>query len=106
MKKQVNVESTQEPVRTSTPTPWRIGDAGHTVFGPPNGNPSPTMVAQSVRKEDAQLIIRAVNAHEELVELVKGLRSFFEEGSHEAKVIDQAIAKAEGVKSKMKAEGR
>ncbi len=24
-----------------TPGPWRIGDAGYTVFGPPNGNPSP-----------------------------------------------------------------
>lgn len=30
---------------THTPGPWRIGDAGRTVFGAPNGNPSPEMVA-------------------------------------------------------------
>lgn len=28
-----------------TPGPWRVGDAGHTVFGPPNGNPSPHIIA-------------------------------------------------------------
>lgn len=28
-----------------TPGPWRIGDAGHTVFGPPNKKPSPEIVA-------------------------------------------------------------
>ena len=27
-----------------TPGPWRIGDAGHTVFDPPNGNPSPETI--------------------------------------------------------------
>lgn len=32
-----------------TPGPWRVGDAGATVFGPPNGNPSPETVA-TVRK--------------------------------------------------------
>lgn len=30
---------------THTPGPWRIGDAGHTVFGPPNGNPAPMVIA-------------------------------------------------------------
>ena len=24
---------------------WRIGDARHTVFGPPNGDPSPEIIA-------------------------------------------------------------
>lgn len=28
-----------------TPGPWRVGDAGNTVFGPPNGNPAPEVVA-------------------------------------------------------------
>lgn len=28
-----------------TPAPWRIGDAGRTVFGPPNGQPAPQIVA-------------------------------------------------------------
>ena len=33
------------PTTSPTPGPWRIGDAGRTVFGPPNGNPSPEIVA-------------------------------------------------------------
>jgi hypothetical protein len=24
---------------------WRVGDAGHTIFGAPNGNPSPEVIA-------------------------------------------------------------
>lgn len=28
-----------------TPGPWRIGDAGRTIFGAPNGSPSPVTVA-------------------------------------------------------------
>ena len=31
--------------RTHTPGPWRVGDAGNTIFGPPNGNPSPQTIA-------------------------------------------------------------
>jgi hypothetical protein len=27
------------------PGPWRVGDAGLTVFGPPNGTPSPVTIA-------------------------------------------------------------
>ena len=40
---------------TTTIGPWRIGDAGTTVFGPPNGNPAPEIVAQSCKK-NARLI--------------------------------------------------
>ena len=29
-----------------TPGPWRVGDAAYTVFGPPNGQPSPKTVAR------------------------------------------------------------
>ena len=35
----------QKTESTHTPGPWRIGDAGNTVFGPPNGSPSPERVA-------------------------------------------------------------
>lgn len=28
-----------------TPGPWRVGDAGYTVFGPPNGKLSPAIIA-------------------------------------------------------------
>lgn len=35
----------QKTEPTHTPGPWRIGDAGNTIFGPKNGNPSPERVA-------------------------------------------------------------
>lgn len=39
--------------------PWRIGDAGNTVFGPPNGTPAPVTVAKLVHKEFGPLIAAA-----------------------------------------------
>ena len=33
-------ENRGAPVK-HTQGPWRVGDAGASVFGPPNGNPSP-----------------------------------------------------------------
>jgi hypothetical protein len=42
-----------------TPAPWRIGDAGITVFGPPNGNPSPETVAATRNRANARLIAAA-----------------------------------------------
>ena len=54
-----------------TPTPWRVGDAGHTIFGPPNGKPSPETVATMKDRDNAALIVRAVNSHEALVEAIK-----------------------------------
>ncbi len=31
-----------------TPGPWRTGDMYQTVFGPPNGEPSPETIAHSM----------------------------------------------------------
>ena len=45
--------------KTKTPGPWRVGDAGYTVFGPPNGKPSPTVVALVRNKADAPLLAAA-----------------------------------------------
>lgn len=43
-----------------TPGPWRVGDAGATVFGPPNGTPAPEMIAQRIRnKANARLLAAA-----------------------------------------------
>ena len=42
-----------------SPGPWRVGDAGATVFGPPNGNPSPETVANVKRRANAALIAAA-----------------------------------------------
>lgn len=39
--------------------PWRVGDAGKTVFGPPNGSPSPETIASVRRKANARLIASA-----------------------------------------------
>ena len=50
-----------------TPGSWRIGDAGHTVFGPPNGNPSPQTIANVKHGEDARFIVRACNSHADLL---------------------------------------
>lgn len=42
-----------------TPGHWRIGDAGLTVFGPPNGNPSPEKIARTRNRANARLIAAA-----------------------------------------------
>lgn len=44
---------------THTPGPWRVGDAGHTVFGPPNGQPSPETIASGIKRSNASLIAQA-----------------------------------------------
>ena len=42
-----------------TQGPWRIGDAGHTVFGPKTDNPSPKTVAHNLSRANAHLIAAA-----------------------------------------------
>ena len=51
-----------------TPLPWRAGDAGQTVFGPPNGNPSPQTIAPYLSRGNVAFIVRACNSHYELLE--------------------------------------
>jgi hypothetical protein len=53
-----------------TPGPWRIGDAGHTIFGPPNGSPCPEIIAHGLTKANARLI---ASAPELLIECQEGL---------------------------------
>ena len=72
---------------THTPTPWRIGDAGHTIFGPPNGNPAPEVIATVRKRENAATIVTACNEHERLkalnAELVEALEMLFNYDFHE-----------------------
>ena len=42
-----------------TTGPWRIGDAGFTVFGPPNGTSAPEVVAPCKTRANARLIAAA-----------------------------------------------
>jgi hypothetical protein len=53
-----------------TPGPWRVGDAGHTVFGPPNGEPAPEVIASVRRPANARVMAAAP-------ELVDALRALF-----------------------------
>jgi hypothetical protein len=49
-----------------TPGPWRIGDAGGTVFGPPNGNPSPEIIA-IVNAKDSPIVSGRRKANARLI---------------------------------------
>jgi hypothetical protein len=42
-----------------TPGPWRIGDAGFTVFGPPNPGALPETIAPTKSRANARLIAAA-----------------------------------------------
>jgi hypothetical protein len=46
-----------------TPGPWRVGDAKHTIFGPPTENPSPEIIASLGKnfKNNASLIAAALD---------------------------------------------
>lgn len=56
--------------RKHTPGPWRIGDAQNTVFGPPNGNPSPQTIAH-LGVIDHEANGRLIAAAPELLEACK-----------------------------------
>ena len=77
-----------------TPGPWRIGDAGWTVFGPPNGNPSPKTVANVKSKRDARLIAAAPD----LLSTLRGIQTLIKDGGDIRDMVswvDAAIALAQ-----------
>ena len=77
---------------------WRIGDAGHTVFGPKTDNPSPETIASGLSKANAKFIVRACNSHADLLEACKKLvKDFDPHGEYYENIYIQgkkAIAKA------------
>jgi hypothetical protein len=51
---------------------WRVGDAGHTVFGPKKiDGSSPEIIATVKKGDNSRLIVRAVNSHDELLAACK-----------------------------------
>ncbi len=85
-----------------TKTPWRVGNAGITVFGPPNGNPSPETVVTVKNKANAEFIVKACNSHEELLGALLQIKACHIGPdaicSGCEKQLEQAIANAEGGK--------
>jgi hypothetical protein len=57
----VPILNTLEELKMSkfTPGPWRVGDAGLTVFGPKSDKPSPEIIAPCKSRDNAQLIAAA-----------------------------------------------
>ena len=78
-----------------TPAPWRIGDAGMTVFGPPNGNPSPETVAATRNRANARLIAAAPDLLDALRDLVAVTEQTYD-NRHELAAALDAIERATG----------
>ena len=76
--------------------PLRVGDAGHTIFGPPNGNISPQIIANDLFPTHAQYIVRAVNSHEALLKIVKAIEARGLIGQKFKELCQKAISQAEG----------
>lgn len=98
---------------THTPTPWKINQAGENIYlyvdVPSEHWPTHAVIANldddmGNAKENAAHIVKCVNAHEELLNLLYTCQGFTQAlalGKHEGaillhKEITQAIAKAEG----------
>lgn len=80
-----------------TPGPWRVGDAGHTVFGPKTDAPAPVIVATMGKNEafraNARLIAlapRMLEALESLYEHCAMIHKHWGDNSN-AKEADAAI---------------
>ena len=95
--------------RTHTPGPWRIGDAGNTIFGPPNGRPSPQRIADLActdHKANGRLIAAAPEMLEALRAILRecaithkhwGEGSNLKEANAAVDSARAAIARAEGI---------
>ena len=81
---------------THTPGPWRTGDMFQTVFGPPNGQPAPYVVAQRIRNRADARLIAAAPALLEALEKMLGDFSTYGDLETEAKKARAAVALARG----------
>jgi hypothetical protein len=90
-----------------TPGPWRVGDAGTTVFGPPTGNPAPRTIGYITRHATEGATDRAnarlMAAAPDILAALEDVETFITDGTwdpHDASMqlaqVRAAIAKAEG----------
>ena len=90
---------------THTKGPWRIGDAGHTVFGPPTGNPSPETVATLAKSEswrsNARLIAAAPDMYKELRILEVEMGGWLEDPDIHAYIHDEILSRLMSVRVKL-----
>ena len=84
------------------PTPWKLGGASGRMITTPEGYVGDGFIADVDTRANAEFIVRAVNAHEALLEAVKLALQFIQfckdtdiESSLEIR-LKQAIAQAEG----------
>jgi hypothetical protein len=56
-----------------TPGPWRVGDAGHTVFGPPNGTPFPATIATLGKRDEFKANAKLIAAAPDLLAALDAL---------------------------------
>ena len=76
-----------------TPGPWRVGDAGHTIFGPKmEGAISPKIVATGLKPANARAIVAAVNAADNLRAAIAAI-VYAAPGSDEQKRAIEAAAR-------------
>ena len=75
--------------------PWRVGDAGNTVFGPPNGRPSPQTIC-NLSIVDHVANGRLIAAAPEMLGALLKIESCLapEDNDGAAKAVRAAIAKA------------
>jgi hypothetical protein len=82
---------------THTPGPWRVGDAGVTVFGPNLGKPSPETIANVRKRDNAALIALAPDMLALLTECHNRLDAVMGNGIYELRVkIADLLTRAKG----------
>jgi hypothetical protein len=83
-----------------TPGPWRIGDAGTTIFGPPNGTPFPKTIASITNNpfpsKSQRANARLIAAAPCLLEACKVALQYFPSAGEVYNQIAKVVAHAEG----------
>lgn len=79
-----------------TPTPWTCRKDHHTWSLNDEHEVAIATMDGNNDKEDAQLIVRACNAHDELVEALEKIRDLMSSGPAATDIAIEALAKAKG----------